>query len=373
MSFPVQVLVKYCDPSSGGEGVAYRFCRYMQARGVPFVMVCGRNKEPNGPLAEHVVTLGMLRPTRLLKYASFFHRAERYIAEHKGLSFSFEYIPGSAIVRQTGVHRTFLARSLEGLNEKDTRRKVRNRVLNPYNKYLPMQERRTLFSSALRQIVVPSAMTRAEVRAAYPTLCDKVAVIPNGVDTQRFCSVDAFDRDAARQHFWPQAVDKRIVGFAGNGFLRKGLAHCIGSLPLLPDDIVLLVAGGDSPELYERQACELGVGHRIRWLGEISDMPRFFHALDAFCLPTRYDPFGLVIAEALASGVPVVTSTQAGSAQVVCPDVSGVVCSQLDDATVACAVERVLQLPRGHIASTVGDERDMFAAYLALTESVRGG
>ncbi|MFV0422733.1 glycosyltransferase [Oleidesulfovibrio sp.] len=372
MKLPIQVIVKYCDPSTGGEGVAYRFCQYLKANDVPFVMVCGRNKDPQGPLSENVVTLGMLRPTRLLKYASFFYRAEQYIAQHKGLPFSFEYVRGAAIVRQTGVHATFLQRSLEGLPEDVRRRKSRSRTWNLYNTYVPLQERRVLSSPALRRILVPSEMTRDEVCESYPEHCSKVAVIHNGVNKQRFAPATLQQRKSARERFWPDAADKRIVGFAGNIFMRKGLAHCIGSLRMLPEDVVLLVAGGDNAEPYLQQARLLNVDRRIRFAGSVSDMPVFFHALDAFCLPTRYDPFGLVIAEAVAAGIPVVASAQAGSAEIIRAGVSGVVCPQLDDAAIAKAIEEALSLPHEGIEETAIDEHDMFAQYLALAESVRG-
>jgi UDP-glucose:(heptosyl)LPS alpha-1,3-glucosyltransferase len=371
MPEPVLVIVKYCDPSTGGEGVAYRFCRYMQSRGVPFQLVCGRNKDPHGPLAEHVVELGMLRPTRLLKYASFFRRAERYIACTRGVPFSFEYVRGAAIVRQTGVHATFLRRSLEGLPEKEKRCKMRSRWWNLYNRYVPAQERRVLDSAALQRILVPSGMTRDEVCQSYPQHCHKVTVIHNGVDTERFHPADEAARAAARERYWPGAGARRIVGFAGNIFMRKGLAHCIGSLRGLPEDVVLLVAGGDNAAPYRQQAAALGVEHRVRFAGAVADMPQFFHALDAFCLPTRYDPFGLVIAEAVAAGVPVVTSHLAGSAEIVQDGVTGAVCRSLDDSAVAQAVDKALRLDRSGIADSAPDERDMFARYLALADDVR--
>jgi glycosyltransferase involved in cell wall biosynthesis len=79
----------------------------------------------------------------------------------------------------------------------------------------------------------------------------------------------------------------------------------------------LWVAGGDDPAPYERLARELGVGERVRFLGHRSDVVGLMRAADVFVLPASYEPFGLVVLEALACGTPVITSRAAGVAELV--------------------------------------------------------
>src|SRR5207249_7854955 len=79
----------------------------------------------------------------------------------------------------------------------------------------------------------------------------------------------------------------------------------------------LLVVGRDDTAPYRRLAGELGVAGRVAWLGARPDIERWYAAADALALPTRYEPFGNVHLEALASGLPAVTSLVAGGAEIV--------------------------------------------------------
>lgn len=376
-NIPIQVIVKYCDSRSGGEGVAYRFCKYLQEQKRDFIMICGENKEAkkgNDELAEHIVELGMLRPTRLIKFASFFSRAERYIAKNRGLAFSFERVRGAHVLRLADAHACFLQQSLDGLSETEKRKKQRARAWNLYNRYAVWQEGRAVKSPSVQKIIVPSYMTKQELCSLYPERSGIIATIHNGVDTHKFYPANAMQREEARAAYGQALLEsepKRIIGFAGNAFQRKGLSHCIASLASLPDDVVLLVAGDDNKEPYVQQAREFGVEHRVRFLGHITDMPRFFHALDLFCLPSRNDPFGFVIAEAIAAGVPVVTTENAGGAEIVHQGYSGVICPQIDDASVCHAIEQGLLLKSSGIAETAPDGMKMFEQYLALADEAR--
>ncbi len=374
---PLQVVVKYCDSRSGGEGAAYRFCQYLKEQKQAFTIVCGKDKEKrkgNHELAEHVVELGMLGLSRLLKYGSFFHRAERYLADHKGLAFSFERVRGAHVLRLAGAHASFLHHSLEGLSALEKRKKERARAWDIYNKYAVWQERRAIAFPTVKHIIVPSYMSKQDLHFLYPEQSSMLSVIHNGIDTKRFQPAQETERAEARERFCQGLFHdgpKRVVGFAGNVFQRKGLCHCIESLALLPDDVVLLVAGADHKEPYLQQAQSLGVAQRIRFLGHITDMPRFFHALDVFCLPSRNDPFGFVIAESVAAGVPVVTTANAGGAEIVRQGYSGMVCPQLDSKSVAQAIADALALDTQGIAVTAPNATDRYERYLAMAEDAR--
>jgi len=80
---------------------------------------------------------------------------------------------------------------------------------------------------------------------------------------------------------------------------------------------VLLIAGHDNhPERYHARAAELGVSERVRFLGPVREIRDVFAAADLFVFPTRYDVFGNVGLEALASGVPSLLSSLAGVSEV---------------------------------------------------------
>jgi UDP-glucose:(heptosyl)LPS alpha-1,3-glucosyltransferase len=190
------------------------------------------------------------------------------------------------------------------------------------------------------RIVAIARRGKREIESLYGVSPARVRVIYNGVD------LDRFHPDHARTHRAPARSEAglgaadHVLLFAGGGYERKGLATAIEALPRLDGARLVVIGRGDETR-YRRLAERLGVGDRIRWLGLRSDLERWYAAADAFVLPTRYEPFGNVHLEALASGVPVVTTTAAGGAEVIEDGKNGAVVSPDDPRALAAAVERL--------------------------------
>src|SRR6185437_7841347 len=111
-----------------------------------------------------------------------------------------------------------------------------------------------------------------------------------------------------------------VVVFAGNGFARKGLGPLLEAWPAIKSRPYLLVAGTDrSAARYVRMAHRLGVSSRVRFLGAVGQIEQLFLAADAFALPSFFEPFGNVVMEAMAGGLGVMVSAQAGAAELLPP------------------------------------------------------
>jgi glycosyltransferase involved in cell wall biosynthesis len=109
-----------------------------------------------------------------------------------------------------------------------------------------------------------------------------------------------------------------------------------------PAPVLLAVGDGDRSS-YARLATSLGVGDRVRLEPPTPDVARWFAEADAFVFPTRYEPFGMVIAEAMASGLPVVTSAAAGAADLIREGESGHIIGDPENADAfAAALDGVL-------------------------------
>jgi UDP-glucose:(heptosyl)LPS alpha-1,3-glucosyltransferase len=192
--------------------------------------------------------------------------------------------------------------------------------LSPYHRVQMFIERRAFAAKSLRLVIAVSDLVRRDMITTLGLQESKAVTLYNGVDTERFTPpIDEAKRRRIRAEFAipPSA---RVVIFAGNGFARKGLGYLIESLPAIEEAPYLLVAGRDrTAHRYVRQSEAVGVGSRVKFLGARTDVPLLMQACDALALPSMFEPFGNVIAEAMASGLPVLTSRYCGAAEVV-PD-----------------------------------------------------
>jgi UDP-glucose:(heptosyl)LPS alpha-1,3-glucosyltransferase len=167
--------------------------------------------------------------------------------------------------------------------------------------------------------------------AVVPLPIDLEAYIANGTETDVRASLGIDDSST-------------LLLFVGNEFERKGLADAVRSLRSAPH-AHLVVVGRDSPERYLRQAGELGVADRVHFTGGTSSPERYFQAADVFLLPTKEDPWGLTLVEAMAAGLPSVTTKAAGAAAVVDAAGAGVVVSSGEGEEFEAAVARLAANP----------------------------
>ena len=173
------------------------------------------------------------------------------------------------------------------------------------------------------RIVVSQRMKEDFIRH-YGEAAQDVIVVPNGVDCQRFSPANrALCRDKVRQrHDIPPEAP--VLLFAGGDWERKGVRCIIEALSLLPQrDVRLLVVGDGDVEAHQRLARHRQVEERVTFAPRTGDIHQYYAACDIFTFPTLYEPFALVIVEAMASGLPVITSRLAGAADYITDGVSG--------------------------------------------------
>ena len=201
---------------------------------------------------------------------------------------------------------------------------------SPYHRYVLEMERQLYASPALRAVICDSKMVRDEIRDRFGVAEDKLRVIYNAVDS------DVFSPQLRQQH---RAAVRGKLGVAETAtvFLirssegREGAATAISALARLPRDTYLFVVGRDRGRgLYRRLAEELGIANRVALLGPQEDPRPFYGAADAFVLPTLYDPCPGAALEAMACGLPLVTSTKCGVAELVVEHAAGFVCPARD-------------------------------------------
>ena len=181
-------------------------------------------------------------------------------------------------------------------------------VRNPFHIYIHLRDRARYRGGTHRAVVVLSRQDVTELREAYGRVRPRLVEIPNGVDLDRFRPPMPDERVAARSALG-LGTEERVAVFVGHEFHRKGLRYAIEGLRFAPS-VLLLIVGGSDDIIAEANASaqELGVGDRVLFLGPRHDLAPFLAASDLFVLPSAYEANALVVLEALASGLPVVTT-----------------------------------------------------------------
>ncbi|MCD6568268.1 MAG: glycosyltransferase family 4 protein [Dehalococcoidia bacterium] len=198
-------------------------------------------------------------------------------------------------------------------------------------------------NSPKARIVVSQSMKREFIRH-YGDAAESIIVIPNGVDLKMFNPANRpLYRDRIRQRHGISRSDL-VLMIAGGDWERKGVSYTIEALSLLPrPDVKLLIVGSGDEKLYGQLAELKQVRERIIFVSHTSVLWEYYAASDVFVFPTIYEPFGLVIVEAMASGLPVITSGIAGAADVIIDGVNGLLLREPSDVNdLATKIESLL-------------------------------
>jgi UDP-glucose:(heptosyl)LPS alpha-1,3-glucosyltransferase len=212
----------------------------------------------------------------------------------------------------------------------------------PYHQYVLNIERRLFESPVLRAVICNSKMVRTEIQEHFGVPEEKLPVIYNAVDSDAFSPELRSQRAAVRNalHIPEEAT---VFLFVGSGYARKGVARAIEALARLPGDCYLVVVGRDKAlSAYKRLARRLGVYNRVALLGPQTETRPFYGAADAFVLPTLYDPCPNAALEAMACGLPVITSTKCGAAELVLEHDAGLVGPARDIDVLAANMTKLL-------------------------------
>ena len=184
-----------------------------------------------------------------------------------------------------------------------------------YYKLATFLERRIYRDPHVRLVAV-SSLVAAQLKSYFQR--EDVNVIRNAVDTLRFSpEVRIARRNASRQTL-SYAKDDFVLLLIGNDWKKKGLDTVLKAVALLSDlPLRLLVVGSDDPSFYRPLLDRLGLQERIRFEKPSSDVLFFYAAADLYIGPSLEDAFNLPIPEAMACGLPVIASANAGASEII--------------------------------------------------------
>lgn len=168
---------------------------------------------------------------------------------------------------------------------------------------------------------------------------ERAAVLRNGVDLDVFKPVE---REAARRQL---GLSGHVILSVGNLVPLKGHELTIDALAQLPGSTLLIAGGGPLREMLQARAQSLGVGDRVRLLGEVphAQLAELYSASDVFVLMSEREGWANVLLEAMACGTPALATTVGGNAEIVASASAGMLLPERSATALIAAVKALRQ------------------------------
>jgi UDP-glucose:(heptosyl)LPS alpha-1,3-glucosyltransferase len=316
-------------PNGGAERYAHAIATGMVARGHE-VQVLARSWPVAGGAGYQFRRVPTLKFTSSLRTLSFALTCRRMLArETFDLVFSLERTLDQDVYRAgDGCHCEWLA-------QRAPHRSRLRRAGEPFNLHHRLVrglERRIFSPRHTRLVIANSRRGRDEIIRHFGFPDDRIRVIYNGVDCERF-----------HPPATPRSGREVRLLFVGSSFERKGLQFAIAALARLPEHFTLHIAGKGDVTKHLRLAGAPGVERRVRHLGCNLDTAQLLQTADLLVHPAIYEPFANVCLEALASGVPVITSRINGVSEILEHGRNGAVVETPGDAAELAAAIRLFE------------------------------
>jgi glycosyltransferase involved in cell wall biosynthesis len=284
-------------------------------------------------------------PTKLLKDIDFANRSAAWVNKHRAM-FDLVMVNG-CVTWATGdinaahfIHHAWLRSSVHPVRSQR----------NPYGFYqwlyskLNAHWERPAFQQAQITIAVSAKVGQELVEIGVKS--ESIHIISNGVDLEEFYPGNYISEEIAlRRQSWNLPASVPLALFIGDIRLkRKNLdtvLHALRQVPQLHLAVVGRVEGSPYPQMAE----ELGVTQRVHFLDFQRNIADLMRIADLFVFPSHYEPFGMVVLEAMACGLPVVITATIGAAEVINPECGFVLPISDDRVALAQVLQQLVDDP----------------------------
>ena len=314
----------------GVERIALECANFLARRGHEVFIFCARSEKSAIDPRITIVHVPSHEKQAVPRLLSFARLSRRKLNSYP----SIEAVGAFGVQSPRGV---YWAQSVHSawIEISASRRNWKGRILQKLNPMHPLvlrMEKHVYGGRRYDKVVALTPDVKADLQKFYDVPESDILVIPNGFSPAEFnCSRRSTERNAQRQKLGLTPDNKTII-FVANELERKGFGPLLRAIAQLDDDSIHLLAVGKlSKESYIDEIERLKMSERVHFTGPTSDAGAFFAAADVFALPTQYEAWGLVIVEALASGLPVVTSRLAGASVAVKEGETGFLLDNPDD------------------------------------------
>ena len=248
--------------------------------------------------------------------------------------------------------------------------------LNPTHWFRLAMEKKLFNSPRLKAVICISQMVKNEILLAYPHISEKLHVIYTAVDCQQFSpKLRKMYRAKICQEL-NISQNATIFSLIGSGYERKGVKTAMLALAKIykknneHGQLSHLIIVGKDKHLhkYQQIAKNLNISQQVHFIGGVSDAKPYYAVADIFVLPTLYDPLSNAVLEALACGLPVLTSEKCGAGEIVKKFSAGLLCPARDENALAENMLHYISLPE---IRTNASKNARIAAETLTAESMR--
>ena len=202
---------------------------------------------------------------------------------------------------------------------------------NLFHQLILRLEKRIFENGECKKIIAISEMVKRDILKHYQLPEDRIKVVYNGVQLDKF---NPSNRKSFRNEIRQQlriSDEEVMILFVGSGFERKGLEYLIKSVQYIKQkNWRLVLVGKGKWKRYLDFTSKENQG-KIIHLEPIDKIEKMYAAADFFILPSIYEPFGNANLEALASGLPIITSRNCGVAEIITPNKEGIILEEPSD------------------------------------------
>ncbi len=188
-----------------------------------------------------------------------------------------------------------------------------------------------VFQSSSTEILLLSSKQQDDFMRYYQTLPERFHLLPPGIAKDRVAPHNAQEMRSKLRSEYGIQQDEFLLLMVGSGFKTKGLERVLWAFAELPNEVKkrskVYIIGKDNPRFFQKQAQKLGIREHIHFLGGRHDVPHFFLAADVLLHPAYNENTGTVLLEAMASGLPVLTTDVCGYASYIKDAGAGLVLS----------------------------------------------
>jgi UDP-glucose:(heptosyl)LPS alpha-1,3-glucosyltransferase len=313
----IALVVFRADAARGGaERYTVELAAKLAARGHEVHLIASRFGEPIAGVK--TVPIAIDAATRAGRYLAFLDGLDAHLAAGR-----YDIVHAMLPVRSCDIYHPHAGMAAAGIQTHLSRRtlpgRTAARLANRLNRKRQAYARieRQLLGGADRPIVLClSDYVKGSILKHYPHIADRLVKLFNAVDLDKFNPDRKSGARRAMRERWGIGADRVVALMIAQHFDRKGLPQTIDAAAKLQGRITVLVVGKDDPATSAARARRLSIGDQIIFAGTTHSPADYYAAADFFVLPTRHDSCSLVVLEALAMGLPSISTVFNGACEI---------------------------------------------------------